>query len=191
MSFGFNIELRERQEAEKEAGSILIELSNQQSRRESQVRETMAIRHLLDDTPSTTNAQEIIHTNNNTYDTYSNIYTNADTSNSNKINANSNTTNNNDWADPILLLAAAAAVVDTEPIPVKSSPINFKKENPSIKRNAMHAYITYMIYTDMTHEQVRTHTRFFFFYHHLLRIVFLFSVFAVVVINEFLFIHHY
>ncbi|KAI8144806.1 hypothetical protein BJV82DRAFT_59746 [Fennellomyces sp. T-0311] len=25
------------------------------------------------------------------------------------------------------------------------------KQNPRIKRNAMHAYITYMIYTDMTH----------------------------------------
>ncbi|KAI8382963.1 hypothetical protein BD560DRAFT_385645 [Blakeslea trispora] len=27
------------------------------------------------------------------------------------------------------------------------------KQNPHIKRNAMHAYITYMIYTDMAHEQ--------------------------------------
>ncbi|KAK4509782.1 uncharacterized protein ATC70_007085 [Mucor velutinosus] len=29
------------------------------------------------------------------------------------------------------------------------------KQNPRIKRNAMHAYITYMIYTDMAHEQQR------------------------------------
>ncbi|KAI8327976.1 hypothetical protein EDC96DRAFT_569574 [Choanephora cucurbitarum] len=28
-----------------------------------------------------------------------------------------------------------------------------KKQNPHIKRNAMHAYITYMIYTDMAHER--------------------------------------
>lgn len=27
-----------------------------------------------------------------------------------------------------------------------------QKENPRIKRNAMHAYITYMIYTNMSHE---------------------------------------
>ncbi|KAF7721401.1 hypothetical protein EC973_004731 [Apophysomyces ossiformis] len=30
------------------------------------------------------------------------------------------------------------------------------KQNPKIKRNAMHAYITYMIYTDMAHERSRT-----------------------------------
>ncbi|KAG0177426.1 hypothetical protein DFQ29_004841 [Apophysomyces sp. BC1021] len=30
------------------------------------------------------------------------------------------------------------------------------KQNPRIKRNAMHAYITYMIYTDMAHERSRT-----------------------------------
>ena len=33
-----------------------------------------------------------------------------------------------------------------------------KKQNPHIKRNAMHAYITYMIYTDMAHEQQQVET---------------------------------
>ncbi|RCI03089.1 hypothetical protein CU098_005776 [Rhizopus stolonifer] len=38
----------------------------------------------------------------------------------------------------------------------KATPENIKgKQNPRIKRNAMHAYITYMIYTDMAHEQQR------------------------------------
>ncbi|KAI9018087.1 hypothetical protein CLU79DRAFT_301268 [Phycomyces nitens] len=117
MTFGYNNE-REHQEAEKEAGSILIELSNQQSQR-SEVKKTMAISHLLE----------------------------------------SPLKKEPEWTDPILLLAAAAAVVDTAKKENKEEEdkgrfANMKKENPSIKRNAMHAYITYMIYTDMTHEQM-------------------------------------
>ncbi|CEG64984.1 hypothetical protein RMATCC62417_01864 [Rhizopus microsporus] len=38
------------------------------------------------------------------------------------------------------------------------------KQNPRIKRNAMHAYITYMIYTDMANEQ-RTVSLFFHMMH--------------------------
>ncbi|KAG2219072.1 hypothetical protein INT45_000355 [Circinella minor] len=34
-----------------------------------------------------------------------------------------------------------------------------EKQNPRIKRNAMHAYITYMIYTDMTHARSRSDSK--------------------------------
>ncbi|KAI7863791.1 hypothetical protein BDF14DRAFT_1733361 [Spinellus fusiger] len=70
-----------------------------------------------------------------------------------------NAWNDSMQSDPIMLLAAAAEArnprTDTNSF---SWQYLSMKQNPKIKRNAMHAYITYMIYTDMVDEHSVTPT---------------------------------